>query len=536
MSVLDYQAMENKNKTLNWILILAIVAVAFFLRIYNIENIPAGIYPDESVNGTDALNANATGDYRWFYTNNYGREGLFMNLIAISIKIFGNTVLGLKIWSIIFGTLTVFGVYLLTKELFRSQRSGFLAAYLMAFSFWAINFSRISFRAIMLPFILTFTFYFLFKAIHNKKYIYFILAGLIYGVGMHTYIAYRVSPLILVLLLIYLTVINKSFLRNYWKGILLFILAAALAAAPILVDFYRHPEYFETRSNAISVFSPEVNKGHPIPTLMKSLGMSLIKYNFWGDQNWRHNYPPYPVLDPITGLAFLIGMIYLVAKIIHLVYLRFSHQVRDEKLVIYLFLASWFLIMLMPEFLTAEGLPHALRSIGTLPVVCIIAVIPILWVLGKAEKHGYFFKTAVFSLIIFALATIGIFNTVKYFYFWAGKIEQHGQFGENLKNMAVYLNSLPPEINKYVYPNGNGKLMEDGLPVSAQVIKYLTYGKSNPHFLTPDTELKRPLVIVLMNYDQPVIDHVKNFFPQAKIEKVDLNPGYASDFNAIIIK
>ena len=50
-----------KNK--KYFLLFLVVALAFFLRIYNIDNAPPGIYPDEAVNGEDALCANETGNY-----------------------------------------------------------------------------------------------------------------------------------------------------------------------------------------------------------------------------------------------------------------------------------------------------------------------------------------------------------------------------------------------------------------------------------------------------------------------------------------
>ncbi|MCX6765577.1 MAG: glycosyltransferase family 39 protein [Candidatus Moranbacteria bacterium] len=531
--------MKNRNeKIANAILISAIVLTALFLRIYKIDSIPAGIYPDESVNGTDAILANETGDYKIFYTNNYGREGLFMNLISFSIKIFGNTILGIKFWSILFGTLTVLGIYLLTKELFRSTRSGLIAAYLLAFSFWAINFSRISFRAIMVPFLLTFSFYFLFRGLRTKHYLNFILAGLIFGLGFHTYIAFRIAPLILVSLFIILLINRKNFLKENWKPIIVFAIAILVVVSPMLYDFVKHPEHFQSRSGSISVFSSEVNKGHLFETLGKSLGLSLIKYNFWGDQNWRHNYPPYPILNPIAGFFFLTGLIYLVIKTAHLLILRFRHGVRDKKFEIYLFLLAWFVVMLMPEFLTAEGLPHALRSIGTMPVVFIIATISILWVLGRAGRAGYFFKLSVISLLAIAFISIGATETIKYFVFWNHRPEQHGQFNENLKNMSLYLNSTPASIHKYVFVNGSGKIMEDGLPISAHVIKYLTYRKAGEVIFLKrgsDIVLEKPMVIILMGYNQGVIDRLKTFYPNAKVEKIDSRPGYPSDFIAVII-
>ena len=192
-------------------LLLAILIAAFALRITNINTIPSSIYPDEAQNGVDGQLANATGHYKLFYETNNGREGLFINLQAMSIKYIGNTVFGLKIWSIIFGTLTVLGVYLLTTELFQDQIAGLVGAYLIAFAYWAINFSRIGFRAIMLPFILSFAFYFLWKGLRTKKLSDFIIAGFIYGLGLHTYIAFRASPLVLIVLIVSLVITRKKY-------------------------------------------------------------------------------------------------------------------------------------------------------------------------------------------------------------------------------------------------------------------------------------------------------------------------------------
>ncbi|OGI17553.1 MAG: hypothetical protein A3J63_04130 [Candidatus Moranbacteria bacterium RIFCSPHIGHO2_02_FULL_40_12b] len=531
---------KMKNKTIiNTLILAAIVLSALFLRLYKINYIPAGLYPDETVNGTDAILANDTGNYEWFYTNNYGREGLFMNLISFSIRIFGNTILGLKIWSIIFGTLTVLGVFLLAKELFKnSWRAGIVASYFTAFSFWSINFSRISFRANMLPFILVFSFYFLFRGIRTKKFHDFILSGLIFGIGLHTYIAFRLAPAIPIVLLAALVMTKKSFFKEHWKFIMVFLVSFLITASPMLIDFWKHPDHFSSRTGAVSIFSPEINKGHPIKLFVKTLGLSLAKYNFWGDQNWRHNYPPYPILQPAVGVSFLIGFLYLIVKTIELLFLRFRDKIRDEKLHIYIFLLSWFFVMLAPEFLTEEGLPHALRSIGTLPAVFIISAIPVLWIFWKIEKMGYQAKIVTLSILTIAFVSIPIFETTKYFFFWAKNPNQHGQFDERYKNIAIYFNNLPDGVNKYVFANGHGREMEDGFAVSAHVVKYLTHDKAkNLTFLKKGTDavLKKPMVFIPMDYEQNMIDNLKKIYPSATINKVDLNPGFNSDFTVISI-
>ena len=144
-----------------------------------------------------------------------------MNLIALCFKLFGASILTLKLPAIIFSTLTILGTYLLIKELFysclpagRKERIALIGAFLVAVSFWSINFGRISFRANMLPFVLAFTFYFLFRALHTRKKLDFAFSGLFFGLGIHTYIAWRISPLILILLLIFFILSRENFLKR----------------------------------------------------------------------------------------------------------------------------------------------------------------------------------------------------------------------------------------------------------------------------------------------------------------------------------
>ena len=532
----------------SWITLAAILLLAFFLRVYNIENIPAGLYPDEATNATDAMRALETGEFRFFYENNYGREGLFINLQALALKYFGLSIPALKLWSIVFGTLTVLGVYLLAWELWQKRFVALTAGYFTAVSFWAINFSRIGFRAIMVPLLLTFAFYFFLRGLRTKSYLAFALAGFIFALGLHTYIAYRLAPLILVVFFIGLILSHQHFFKVYFRHALVFIVFASLSAAPMFWDFYVHPDHFISRSTSISIFEPNVNHGDPAGTLARTFGLSLIKYNFWGDQNWRHNYPPYPILDPLTGLFFLAGFLYLIPRTVRLLVRRFKNGERNKELAYCFLFFGWFLVMNMPEFLTDEGLPHALRAIGTLPVVMLIAATPFLWIgewakekpsfaqalADKSAGKQYGFRIAAISFLAIVFATIGTINTVKYFVFFANNPHQHGAFNENYKNMALYLRSLPPNLHKYVLANAGGTQIDNGLPVTAQPIVFLTKNQvANLEFLKPETKLHLPAVIVFMSYDGHIVEQVQQYYPAAQVEKVDLNPGFGSDFTVI---
>jgi len=504
--------MQNKKFWI-WFIVFMIVALGFILRFDNINSAPPGVYPDEAVNGEDALRSISTGHFQWFYPANQGREGLFINIQALSLMLFGINVLALKLPSILFGTLTILGVFLLARELF-STRVGLFSAFLVAVGYWAINFSRIGFRAIMLPFILSFAFYFLWKGLRTRKWTDFAIGGFIFGAGLHTYIAFRIAPAILVVALISFMISRPNFLKVYWKKILVFILFTSLAAAPMLYTlFIAHPEYMQSRSASISVLSPTVNQGHLVSTFLRSFGLSLAKYNFWGDQNWRHNYPPYPLLDFLTGIAFLFGFLYSFIRLFHLGYLRFFKKIRDSKLDIYVFLLAWFFIMLAPEFLTAEGNPHALRSIGTLPVVFIFAALAFDYVLKFASSRSAFYRKIVIGFVAAAFVFIGTFNPVKYFYFWANKPETASAFQKNLMEATAYLKLLPAVEEKFVIAENMQRIP----------IEVFTTGLPNVSFLYPgqidQINPQKSFVIILIDRNDRLVEALQKRFPKLELQE-----------------
>ncbi len=457
--------MNKKQKIIHFSILTFIIILTIGVRVYHIDTIPAGIYPDEANNGTNAFDAQFSGQYQWFYPDNNGREGLYINLIAIAFKLFGVSILTLKLPSIVLGVLTVVGVYLLSRELFISKpRLALIATYLTAVSFWAINFSRIAFRAItMLP-VLTFSFFFLLRGLRTKKWYHFAIAGFIFGLGFHTYIAFRIGPMLLIVLFALLLMQQgMSFLKEQWRNGIFFIIFACISAVPIFYTFHIHPDYVSARTGDVSVFSD--TKGGIVPTLTHSLILSLGKFNFYGDQNWRHGFPPYPTLEPFVGLMFAGGIILSTIIFITYFYKRFAHKTRNRKLVIHGLLLAWFVAFLAPEFLTTEGLPHSLRSIGVLPVVYIFAAFFINFLIERAKKHSHIIYAATSITLLLLLIFAGIFNIVKYHVFWARAPQQAQAFEKVFTDIAYYIPLLPENLKTRTSPVvGSPATREDFLP------------------------------------------------------------------------
>ena len=510
------------KKSLGIVILGTLLVIGFFLRFANIEHIPAGLYPDEAMNGVDALRAIETGEFQWFYPNNNGREGLFINLQALAIMLFGATIPALKFFSALFGTLTILGVFLLAKELWHQRSVALFSAFLVTFSYWGINFSRIGFRAIMVPFLLSFSFWLFFRGLRTKKLRDFFLAGLVFGLGFHTYIAFRVAPLILILLAIGGYFSYKHFFALFWKPALVFVFAMTITVLPIALTFFEHTEYLSSRSASISIFSPEVNHGNLPLTFLKTLSLSVIKYTFVGDQNWRHNYPPYPLLDFISGTLFLCGFVFLIMRLFLLARRRFENDDRNRELLIALFLLGGFAVMLLPEFLTEEGLPHALRAIGTLPFVFLIASMPLLFFAEWLKTRRVGSKVGILFLAGAFLAAIPIWNTAKYFFFFAKNPNAHGAFNENFTRMASVINELPDTMHIYVLPNAGGTMIDNGLPITAQPIVFLTHDRKKDRvtFLENDTPITTPATILFQARDDTLTEKIIHAFPNAVITPV----------------
>jgi 4-amino-4-deoxy-L-arabinose transferase-like glycosyltransferase len=480
-------------KTKNFLLVLVVLIIAIFLRVYHLTSAPPGLYPDEAMNGSNALEALETGNFRVFYPENNGREGLFINIQAIFVKYLGNYPWVLRTPSVIFGILTVLGLYLLTKELF-SRRLALLSSFFLATSFWHINFSRIGFRAITSPFWLTWALYFLiagFRRMREKKssLIFFILSGLSYGAGFHSYIAYRATPPLILLVFAYFFIKahRENLSAKFWKSFAVFTVAGILAIAPLLWYFAANPGSFLGRTSQVSVFaSPSPAKDLAL-NIAKTLGM----FNIAGDFNWRHNLAGSPELFWPVGLAFLIGAGILLGRLWRG---SFSKE-KDFNLGLWTIL-GWLALSGLPVVISNEGLPHALRAILMIPPVFMLAAIGASWLYERFRanlnpKFIQFFAGFIFALLIGQAY-------VEYFVLWVPNQNTKDAFAASYVDLAQQINAAPKNTAKYIVVDAGG-VPVNGIPMPAQTVMFLTKSytlkeqqESNIHYVLPNQESEIP--------------------------------------------
>jgi len=507
------------------IALIVIIALAVFFRFWQFTSIPPGLYQDEAMNGADALTSLKTGDYKVFYTNNNGREGMIVWLDALAIKLFGAAPAALRLFPAIAGVLAVLGLYFLAKALFGAEIA-LASSFFMAVSFWAINFSRIGFRAgLMLPFLI-WSFYFLLRGFklsetasvnsRNQKspisgikaFLDFIIAGILFGLGFYTYISFRFAPILA--LLAFGPIIFKKGAKKNLIGVLVFIAAAFLVALPMGLYFLNNPADFFGRASEVSIFS----QNSPLRVLAINTAKTLGMFNIAGDFNGRHNYAGAPELFLPMGLLFLLG-IWLSVK-------RFAFGNK--------FLLSWLAIFLLPNILTTEGNPHALRALGAMPAAMIFSGIGLVWLYKKIQNAIQLLrlKKETFLFLVVFLFFTAAYNYNQYFNLWAFNPNTLSAFSYDQVQIAGYLNSLPKETEKYAIWDAADRATDNGLPVSAQTVYFLTIEKNKINYLKSDELNKIKLgengtVIAPLYFDLNLLHNLNKELPQSKIKFIYLN-------------
>ena len=217
-----------------------ILFVAFLLRFISVKDFPAGFNADEASLGYDAYSILHTGRDQWgnylpLVLKSFGdyKPPLYTYLSIPSIAIFGLNVFATRLPNVIIGTLAVFAVYLLMKEITDRKSLAIIAGFLLAFNPWSIMMSRGAFEANLITFFLPMGVYFFLKGIKNSKF--FLWSAVFLGLNLFTYHSAKlITPLVLMGLIF---IFKKHLMRVGFKKLAIPVIIIAIFFGTLLVTF-----------------------------------------------------------------------------------------------------------------------------------------------------------------------------------------------------------------------------------------------------------------------------------------------------------
>ncbi|HSW98165.1 MAG TPA: glycosyltransferase family 39 protein [Candidatus Saccharimonadales bacterium] len=409
---------EISNKIIHYryILLLLIVLLAGFLRIYKIDVNPPGLYLDEASIGYNAYKVLTTGKDEYsvphpVFFKAFGeyKLPLYIYSVAASMKVFGKTEVAVRLPSAIAGSLTVLALYFFVEKLLSTKKGkkkniltqkkeyvALLSSFVLSITPWHLQFSRGGFEATLALFffLVGLTFFLYFAERKNIAILFFSVFFVI--LAMYAYFAYRViTPFTLFYMMGYL-----FWQERQWKNVLFVFIIAFVLSLPMIQ--FSLTDAGQRRFSQTSTFTQHqkistTRKLTVYPAVYVKNFISFYSMQFLfisGDGIGRHQIPNFGLLY-IWELPFLIFGIYVCLK----------NSNKNSILLFYLlFLAA------VPGSL-AQPSPHSLRFL--------LAVIPCTIFVSCSMMYLFFLsKGKIRKILIVCFLLCAVYEVLSYFHFY----------------------------------------------------------------------------------------------------------------------
>lgn len=400
--------------------IILIVSLAFFIRFFKLGEYPSGFYSDEALFGYEAYSIMKTGRDQYgsplplsFRAFGDYRPGLFVYATVPFIYFLDLNEFSARLPSVVFNTLTVLTIILISYEIYKNYRISLLAGFLGAISPWGIQLSRMSHETNLATFMISSAILFFLKRKNNNYYI--VISLILFALSTYAYYSSRLLAPILILLLF---IIYRRDLIKRLRYSILGLLISFLIILPLVFIIQDKASGWSRVDNVslwgskgiiadiIQANQEDVILGLPYSRLLHNKIIDgLLAFSssylshfeprfllFSGDPNKIYNTPGNGILlhiEPI--LLFIAGFVFI------------KQKYQNGKV-----LLIWAFFGLLPDSLTrfAPALPR------------IHLVLPVVSIVGGLGLYRLFLNNNInqwFKLIFITLITVVINLNLLYF-------------------------------------------------------------------------------------------------------------------------
>ena len=377
-----------------------ILAFAAALRLYHLQELPAGLWYDEAVNLFHArLIANDPGSTPVFVRST-NLPSMFLIPMAFVVELAGVSITTGRLVSVGFSLAGIVAVFLLVRMTL-GQEMGLLAAFLTAAMRWDINWARIGMHGITAPLFAALTAYLTLRAVRSERVSDFGFAGAALGLGMWFYSSFRLFPLVVAVMLLHYLWSRRPRLLQFLAQVAVLAVVSLAVAAPVVQSAVVDSDEFFGRTRKTSVFSLL-----PFDDAIVAAKDSLVKHALMfineGDLNPRHNLPGAPMLDFVSRVLLVLGL---------------GIALTRWRNVALLSLPVWLLFMVMPGVLSLPfEAPQSLRSITVTPAVIALITLALagIWWAGRGAPWPEVRRVTPVGIALL-LAVIAFQNVNTYF-------------------------------------------------------------------------------------------------------------------------
>jgi len=359
---------------LEQVCVIGLLLLGAALRLYRLQDYPAGYYNDEAAIA-HAVETVMAGRHVVFFPEDTGHEPFYMYFSAPFGAVLGPTTFALRLPSAFLAMIALCAVWVVTRRLFGRLTAG-VALAAMSVSWWGVLLGRITLHIAPVVPMLALGMYFFSRGfgLRNvtlgansaamlrsprapRSTLHLALAGCFFALAFNSYTAARVIPALTIALIAYLALVQRSSLREHWRGWLALSGVLVVLCAPLTIYLLTHPDAKQLSYSGFDVDQPlkDLLVGKPqlaVETVLQTLGM----FGFTGDPLAYFNIPGRPLLDPFGAVIFIVGVAALVWRW------------RDRR---YGFVLIGLIITLSPGMLSQPA-PNYSRTVGAMAFAFIV--------------------------------------------------------------------------------------------------------------------------------------------------------------------
>lgn len=448
------------NKKITFIFFI-ILALAFFLRFYRIDDVPPGVNRDEASIGYTAYSLLQTGkdEYGRSFPLSFQSFGdwklpFYIYSVVPLVSLLGLSELAVRLPSAIFGSGAVFMTFFLVRALFKNNLLALLSMFLIAISPWHLHLSRVESESNTAVFFIILAVFLFLKSLKTKHWL-IVLSAFFFALTYFTYAGNHVFTTLLVLGLffIYRKEIPKTKL-TFLAGLIFLLLSGFIFYQTLF-------EASKTKISGIGIFGdpslvhakieiPRNEHENPGSLLAKishnrvTFGLMRFGENYLkafspdflfikGGDNKAHNIAGFGNMYLIEAPFLFLGLIYLFA----------FKKGKERNLILF-----WFLISPLAASITKDA-PHTNRMFAIFPILSLVTAFGLYWFFNNLIRLKWQRALSIALIAFLFLINISIYLDRYYVHFPRNEAASWG-FGYKKLNEIL---SKPEYFSKKVIMN-----------------------------------------------------------------------------------
>lgn len=412
----------SRQSLITNVILVIILLVAAFLRLYRLNEIPPGVTHDEADTGYFVEVVYRTGRLSQVETPYGYAYKPFTQVSAVPfMALFGANDLALRFHAAFWGLVLLVFTYLWGRRAL-GVAAGLGSAAMVAVTFWTVFDSRFALNSPPCPALFTGAVYFLWLAIEDKaekrRWWAWVLFTLMLAGSFYAYEAAGAAAMAFVPFFVYLFFADRALFRRHGAWFAGALVVAGLLVAPHVLD----PSSWG-RTNTLSGPIREATQGNSRP-LLDNIIRTLGTFSFSGDSFVTYNLPHRPIFDPVVSLFFYGGI---------------GLCLWSWKRPAYAFLLMWAAFGILPSLLLGEWTSTLHSKAAETPILALPALAAVelgRFVAGRlGRRWGRVFAAA----CAIWLAVVAAFTGYDYFIRWGQSPDARAAYFHNLVSITDYL-------------------------------------------------------------------------------------------------